>query len=108
MDSYQAIIGEIRTCGRHAVTAGEDTRKVDLPGSVAGVEPALPGSASAIAAGRLSSMWESRLRLLSDDVTRLGTDLEDTADQYARDDAAARTNLDCADDAVEPRYRRYE
>jgi hypothetical protein len=111
VDGYQATIDEIRSCGRHAVTAGEDTRKVDLPGAVAGVEPALPGSASAAAARELSSMWESRLRFLSDDVTRLGTDLEDTADQYARDDAAARANLDSAasaDDAVDPRYRRYE
>jgi hypothetical protein len=104
VDGYQAIIDEIRTCGRHAVTAGEDTRKVDLPAAVAGVEPALPGSASATAARGLSTMWESRLRLLSDDVVRLGTGLEDTADQYARDDHAAEANLD----SVEPRYRRYE
>jgi len=108
VDGYQAIIDEIRTCGQHAVTSGEDTRKVDLPAAAAGVEPALPGSASAVAARELSTMWESRLRLLGDDVVRLGTDLADSADQYARDDAAARTNLDSADDAVDPRYRRYE
>ncbi len=108
MDGYRAVIDEIRSCGQHAVTAGEDSRKVDLPASVAGVEPALPGSAAAIAARALSSMWESRLRLLSDDVTRLGADLEDSAARYARDDAAAKANLDSAGDPVDPRHRRYE
>ena len=88
-----------------AVTAGEDTRKVDLPASVAGVEPALPGSASAIAARALSSMWESRLRLLGDDVTRLGADLGDSAARYARDEAAAKAWIRSA---TSPRYRRYE
>jgi hypothetical protein len=105
VDGYHAIIDEIRTCGRHAVTAGEDTGRVDLPGSVSGVEPALPGGRSAIAARELSSMWESRLRLLSDDVTRLGTDLVAAADRYAADDAAAEASLG---DPVDPRYRRFE
>ena len=101
MDGYGVRFEEVRSCGRAATTAGEDTRKVDLSGAAAGIEAALPGSASAIAARGLSSMWESRLRLLGDDVFRLGTDLGDAAEQYARAKTAVM-------DSVGPRYRRYE
>jgi len=93
MDGYGVIVEEIRTCGRAATAAGEDTLRVDLPGAAAGIEPALPGSASAVAARGLSSMWDSRLRFLGDDVVRLGTDLGAAADRYARDDAAARAGV---------------
>jgi len=104
MDGYGVIVEEIRSCGRTAVTTGEDTLGVDLPGAAGGIEPALPGSASAVAARGLSSMWDSRLRFLGDDVVRLGTDLGAAADRYARDDAAARAGLG----AVASRYRRFE
>ncbi len=104
MDGYEVVIEEIRSCGRDCVAAGEDARKVDLPAAASGVERALPGSASAGAAEALGTMWETRLRMLGDDVVRLGTDLGHTADEYARDEAAAGAHLRSAD----PRYRRYE
>lgn len=104
MDGYGVIIEEIRSCGRDAVTAGEDTGRVDLPAAVSGVEPALPSSASADAASTLSMVWETRVRALGDDVVRLGTDLGDTAEEYARDEEAAKANLETAD----RRHRRYE
>jgi hypothetical protein len=104
VDGYGVVIEEIRACGRAAVTAGEDTRKVDLPGAAAGVEPALPGGAAAVAARQLDTMWETRLRMLGDDVVELGTDLNATADQYARNEATAEANIA----HIDPRYRRYE
>jgi hypothetical protein len=104
VDGYGVVIEEIRAAGRAAVTAGEDTRKVDLPGAAASVEPALPGGAAAGAARDLSSMWESRLRFLGDDVFELGTDLGATADEYATNEAAAEANIE----SIDPRYRRYE
>ncbi|MPZ85690.1 MAG: hypothetical protein GEV28_37050 [Actinophytocola sp.] len=104
MDGYGVIIEEIRSCGRDAVTAGEDTGRVDLPAAVSGVEPALPGSASAGSASTLSMVWKTRLRTLGDDVVRLGTDLGGTAEEYAHNEATARANLETAD----RRHRRHE
>jgi hypothetical protein len=104
VDGYGVVIEEIRACGREAVTAGEDTRKVDLPGAAAGVEPALPGGAAAAAARQLSSMWEFRLRMLGDDVVSLGTDLNASADKYATNEVAAIESIE----SIDPRYRRYE
>jgi hypothetical protein len=103
VDGYGVTIEEIRSCGRDAVTAGEDTRKVDLPAAASGVESALPDSASAGAARTLGTAWETRVRMLGDDVVRLGTNLSDTADEYARDDATARANLG----SVDRRHGRY-
>lgn len=104
MDGYGVVIEEIRGCGRAAVTAGEDTRTVDLPGAAAGVEPAVPGGAAAAAASKLRSMWEFRLRMLGDDVVSLGDDLTTSADKYAANEAAAEANIE----SIDPRYRRYE
>jgi hypothetical protein len=60
--------------------------------------------AAAVAARQLDTMWETRLRMLGDDVVELGTDLNATADQYARNEATAEANIA----HIDPRYRRYE
>lgn len=86
---YQAEIDDLRVSGTAAGEAAEQAAGVAAGDTLSEIRAAMPGSASAQAAGSLAEQWNAELSAWVDDMRRYAEDLHRSAELYESSDSAA-------------------
>lgn len=89
MWGYQAETDDMRASGNAAEDAADQAARVDPGDTISEIRAAMPGSASAQAAGSLATQWNTELPAWVDDMRRYAENLRRSAELYESNDRAA-------------------
>ncbi|MGH3976652.1 MAG: hypothetical protein ACRDS9_25530, partial [Pseudonocardiaceae bacterium] len=89
MWEYQVEIDDMRASGNAAWEAANQAARADAGDTISEIRAAMPGSASAEAAGVLAAQWNEELSAWTDGMRSYAENLHRNADEYESSDRVA-------------------